>query len=484
MKPGLIRAAAGLFFVFPFLVLIFYFGRWSLGETSEWARALRNSFLQAGLSAVLSVALGFAGALGLNHWRRHAWTLKALFLLPNFIPPLFVMIAVFQILRPFPFGITGIVLVNTLINLGLCAVVIQSIMESKIAGWAELALIEGSGRLRFWTVCLKYLLKDLTYVGFFVFCICFSSLSIPLLAGRFNSTTLEALIYEKIRIGDNWNEVLGLAVLQSLVIFALGWWLRLPESPVTVQRRNLKLLRWRPGVLPALVSSLAILAELGITAPVGLRQIRAVGWAFFPLGSALAQSLWISLGVGALVLIFCGGICYSLPHRNFEKFLSAYVAPSAALTAFAFYILGWENSRAVTALALLCVFFPAVFRLYVAGTFRGLLKQIETARVLGAGPGLIFWSVTWPSTSTAMGLAAGLASFWAVGDFAVTGLLLGSGPPLAVLGKKLLESYRVEAAGFFVMLLLFLGLLSLILFWSLGYVLGERPLSRLRRLQN
>lgn len=482
MTSRVLRIGIGLFLLFPFLALLFNFDDWSLSDSTQIFKALKYSVIQSTWSAVFSVALGFVGAIGLNFWRRYSNFVRAIFLFPNLIPPLFVMISAFQIFKPFPFGLTGIVLVNTMINAGLCAVVIQSIMEEKIGGWAELAYIEGASRIHFMLVALKFLKRDLALVGFFVFCVCFSSLTIPLLAGKFDVASLEILIYEKLHFSENFGEIFGLAALQSVFIFLLGIALPAPQSGRTQQPRELHLLKWRWGSVPIFVISMLILFEVFITAPKGLDQIRIIGWGIFGAESAALRSLELGLLSGLSAFILCGAICYSLPHHRFEKFVLAYIAPSTALTAFSYFILDLQWPYVLTAAALTGLFLPVVFRLSVSSSFRGLTQEIEVAQVLGAGPNQIFWSITLPRCAKSFGIASGLVAFWAIGDFAVSGILMSDQVPLALLSKKLMESYRIEVASFFVLVLLILGCLLLFAFWSLGHVLSDRPISRLRRL--
>lgn len=479
--PTLVRWLVAIFLLFPFLSLIFFIGQLGLPPFEQILKAVEHSLLQAVPSAILSVVIGFFGAMGLAYWKRHERIIKIFFLLPNFIPVLFVMISVFLLIRPFPFGIPGIILVNTVINAGLCAVIIHSLMEEKIGGWSELALVEGASRWQFLKAIYQYLLRDLLWVGLFVFCVCFSSLNVPLLAGRFDVASLEVLIYESISLGESWNFILGLSVLQTSILFLMGMCFVLPQSENKNSHRNLSLLQWKWGVVPILVISTIILFEVLLYAPVGYQQLEAIQWSTLNPFPPLVESLIIGSAVGCMVFVLSCLICYSLPYSRFEKFLSAYMAPSTAVVAFSFYILDFESSRTLVVLALTLLFLPLVFRLNVSNHFRGIVGQIEVARVLGASSREIFWNISLPKCSKAIGLSAGLASFWAIGDFAVSGLLLGS-PTLATIGKKLMESYRVEAASLFVVTLLVVGAILLSIFWSIGNVLSEKPLSRLRRL--
>src|SRR5438445_2391727 len=120
-------------------------------DWGELGWAFKNSFLQAFFSALVSVIFGFWAALGLlsftNNNRRH-WRmiLEILCLLPNFLPPIFILLSTLNVVDPFPMGIPGIVFIHTLMNFGLVAVLLAGLIENKVGGVVELAYVEGASR--------------------------------------------------------------------------------------------------------------------------------------------------------------------------------------------------------------------------------------------------------------------------------------------------------------------------------------------------
>ncbi|MBO9668082.1 MAG: iron ABC transporter permease, partial [Bdellovibrio sp.] len=151
--------------------------------------AFKNSFLQAFLSATLSLFIGGWASLGILNFasgrgRKFRLGMEILCLLPNFLPPLFVLLAILNVVDPFPMGIIGISIVHTMMNFGLVAVLLAGVIENKVGGVAELSLVEGSGRLRFlFKGMLPMLKKDLWLLGLFIFVVSFGSFSVPLIVG-------------------------------------------------------------------------------------------------------------------------------------------------------------------------------------------------------------------------------------------------------------------------------------------------------------
>src|SRR5690606_17756883 len=126
---------------------------------------------------------------------------------------LFVLLACLKFFSPFPFGFAGIVLVHAVLNIGLAAVSIARVLDAKVGGWAELALIEGGSRGNFLAAVFSSVKRDIGIVFLFIFSICFASLTVPLVVGRFDALTTEVLIYEKIRVTGEWGQAFSLSIL-------------------------------------------------------------------------------------------------------------------------------------------------------------------------------------------------------------------------------------------------------------------------------
>jgi thiamine transport system permease protein len=482
---NLTRSALLLYLIFPFLILLFHFrlDHWPEGREFFWA--FKNSFLQALFSAVFSLVLGTWVAMGLvsfsdGYRRNYRMILEVLCLVPNFLPPLFTLLSLLNILDPFPMGIAGITIAHTFINFGLVAVMIANLVETKIGGLAELAYIEGAGRWQFFRQAFWPIMKrDLWLLGVFVFAVCFGSFSVPLIVGGGSGTTLEVLIYEKIRLSSNWSEAVILAIFQSAFVFGVSLLARQGGAVSADRHANLKIIRLFSGIAALLV--ITFFGFLGYFQGIveGVRQISA----FYEIQSALIWNFFGSLAMGALVGLLSFGsllvIAYCWPRPWFGRFLSGYVAPSTALCCFSFLILGpnesfWPFLKIPLAFNLLCL--GSLFRMGWDGTLRALEKQIDVARILGADAALIFQKVLLPQIAGRAALFAGVASVWACGDYAVSRIMAHRDLTLAMTTETLMSSYRLGMASLLSLSLVVCGVICFFLMIGVGRVVGRKPI--------
>ncbi|WP_413290043.1 ABC transporter permease [Bdellovibrio sp. HCB337] len=484
MSPrNLIRSALLLYLVFPFLFLIFQFNITVWPEWRELVWAFKNSFLQAFFSAFFSLALGIWVALGLicftEGFRRHyRMVLEVLCLLPNFLPPLFTLLSILNFVDPFPMGIIGIVIAHTVINFGLVGVMLANIIENKIGSLAELAYIEGASRWQFLRQAFWPVLKqDLFLLFLFVFAVCFGSFAIPLIVGGGKGTTMEVLIYEKIRLSSNWSEAVVLAVLQSAFIFAVSFFARRGGTTSSERIANLKILRMFSGIGVLLLIMAFCFVGYAQGVVDGFRQISA----FYELQSPLIWNFLGSLAIGTSVGLLSFGsllvIAYCWPKPWFEKFLAGYVAPSTALCCFAFLIMGtnesfWPFIKIPLAFNLLCL--ASLYRMGWDGVLRGLESQITIARTLGAQAPQIFKEVLLPQISQRAALFAGVAAVWACGDYSVSRILAHRDLSLAMMTETLMSSYRLGMATILSLSLVVCGVICFFIMMGVGRVLSRK----------
>lgn len=471
------RSLIVFFLLFPFLMLFSRIGEWLFPPAAEILHAFLFTCAQSFLSALLSVALGFWGAQGLIHWRRGQKLFQVLVLLPNVFPSLFVILAFLKLLDPFPFGLAGIVILHTAMNVGLCSIVIHQLFLQKIAGWAELALVEGANRFRFRLVVIQYLRRDLALLFIFIFAICFSSLAVPLIAGGYRGTTLEVLIFEKIRVSGKWGEALAVAAFQSAFLFSLSWILFRQKTLNIFRHTNLSMLRSRSGILiPLLVTALILMSQVRGCYE-GYRQIFRLGFYALDLPASFLGTFIVSFGTGLFTALLLLLICFGLPHKYYQRFLLGYVAPSSVLTGFAVLLVSNNLDFVSMIFAITLVQLPYFYRLQLSGIMESLENQIIVAKSLGASWNSIFFQVVFPQISSAVGYSAGLSALWASGDFAISSLVTNRASTAALVAKELMESYRLEAAGLVTLGIIFCGAFCWLMFWRLGYVLGAKPIS-------
>lgn len=463
-----LRASLVLFLLFPFLFLITQFPATQAPDWDELLWAFKNSFIQSLFSTFFSLVLGFWVALGLLFFsggpRQYGrLSLVVLCLLPNFLPPIFILLSILNVLDPFPMGISGIVIIHTLMNFGLVAVLLAGIIETKLGGMVELAYVEGASRWQFLRKGLFPILKkDLALLGLFIFIVCFGSFAVPLVVGGGKGTTVEVLIYEKIRLSNDWGNAVLLAFLQSSFIFALSFLASRGQGSYLKRYANLSLLRSGSGI--AVVIGLSILYLAGYLQGFvgGLSMLST----FYDLQSALIWNflgtMVIGLSVGILSYLGLLLIAYCWPKMWFEKFLNGYIAPSTSLACFSFLIVGSNEGFypfLKVAIALVLLNLNNLYRMGWDGDLQSYYPQVTVAYAMGASRNQIFKEILFPQLSNRAGLLAGIASIWACGDFAVSRILAHRDLSIAMMTETLMSSYRLNQAIVLSSLLIVSGLL-------------------------
>ena len=162
-----------VFFTYPIFYLLTYVGYW----TSPWEPALwlaiKATFLQASLSSLSCLALGFFAASGLL-WirleRKSFYFFAQLFaLLPGFIPPILVVTLSFGASQNMPLGLGGIVFFHSLMNIGIVAILLEKVLIDKTSRWSDLSLVEGVSFTRFFLQgIIKNLRSELSFIFIFL----------------------------------------------------------------------------------------------------------------------------------------------------------------------------------------------------------------------------------------------------------------------------------------------------------------------------
>lgn len=460
----LLRISLGLLLVSPYIVWLARIRVWDWPSLGEWLPVLGTSAKQALYSSILSMVAGFFLFGAAQAWtsaRAKKITELAL-LLPNMIPALFLVLSLLSWVTPwmaFPYGLGAVVVAHVLMNSGLVAVSLNRLVQSKLGGMAETAWTLGASRFLFWRkVAWPFLKSDLACIFLFVFGICFTSFSIPLVLGGQHMVTLEVAIFDTIRMEGRWDKAVILAACQSLFLLLLALSLPHPFWPPKPQRRPLSFLAFKS--LRLLVFLPALIVVLGWL--LGLSEaLRTELPSEFPIGEALITSLALGLLVGTLHLILFLLVAYVSPHAGLNKFLNGYLAPSPAITGFALLLLPGEGDIfdfLKLAVALTLISFPLLYRWIVHSALSGLFDQIVVARSLGSNWSMILFEVVWPQVAPQLLRASGLAALWACSDFAVSGIVAGDLNTLPLLMENLMGNYRFEAAQLMMFPLLIAGL--------------------------
>ena len=467
-----------VFLLFPYVFLFSKIGNLQTLDVPELWWALKNSFWQAGLSAVGSLLMGLWLALGFYRLQpslsfKLRKLLEVLLILPSLLPPLFVLLVTLNFVDPFPTGLIGVVLVHILMNVGLVALLRKNLIESKMKPLIEAAYVEGASRWLLVRSVAGMVKRDLVSVLIFVFVLCFASFSVPLIAGGGKATTLEILIYEKIRISGDWGQALGLSFVQLLLILMLTLLPFRSQKKLFGRGDEIPLLRSRSGALLLALYCLAPAFYFLVQSLLGWQQVFSIPGLWEQALSVIPFSLFFGLCVGFLIAGLLLLSAWGAPFPGLNRLISGVVSPSTALLGFSllfFFPNDEPYSQIKWILGFSYLIFATLYRWGWDQEVSGLQDQIQVAETMGASRRLIFTDVIAPQVLKPLGQAAGIASVWAMGDFALGKILMGQASSLSLLIESLMSSYRLQAALALMGLLILLGIFCFFFFWGIAYV--------------
>lgn len=467
----------------PFLFLIIHFPDLRIDDYSEFLWATKNTFLQATGSAFFSLIFGIWGALGLIHFSAPKYklirsVLEIICLAPNFLPTIFILLSLLSILEPYPIGLTGIIFIHSIINFGLVAVLLAGIIEKKIGKFSELALVEGASRVSFMKKVFFPLLKaDLIKLFFYVFAVCFTSFSIPLIIGGGKGTTIEVLIYENIRLNSNWGSAVALALLQSILILFLSYFIKIGQTQTSNQSSQFSLIQSVTGFL--MILFVGIILTVGYLEGVilGIGKVASLYGLQTEIIYNFFGSFMVALFLGILVYLFLIATSYVWKLDWFSKVIDGLLPPTTALTGFTFLILGsnegvWPYIK--IPVGLLLIIFPTVYRMGWSHFLNSFQRQNEVATILGSSNAETFRYILLPQISSRAGLLSGIAAIWAAGDFAMSRILGHKDITLGMMVDNLITTYRVDLGSFLSLGILLVSALVFITMIGVGYVISRK----------
>ena len=486
----------------PAVVFLFQIPHLRLPTSNEWFFVLLSTFAQAGLSALFALFFGILGAFGLCAFTQPLprkynplsflsqtglgqailnpinvptktgcqtkHVVELLCLLPAFLPPLVTVLAYINVSEwffRFPFSWSAVLSVHVLMNIGLSAVFISRLWSHHTGDLSAYAFLHGATKWLFLKKLLFFeLRKDMILLFLLVFSFCWTSFSVPLLVGGVSGQTIEVFIAEKLKVPEAWPEAMALFALQTVFLLTFFLFLYGKERPKITQEEEQKLylLPCWPWVIFPLFSPFLILS--GLVAPL-MRTFTNRVWADIwlikvDIISAYLQSLLVGLGVGLATFAGLSIVAYCLRDLFLRHFLLAYTSASTAFMGFAFLLLGTDSLGAVWlkwVFGLSLLFLPALYRLRGEQVLARLKEQDQVAQLMGASPKMIFRKIIHPQCQKAFWFLSGVASFWAIGDFAYSSIVAGDQSHLALLIQELLASYRLELATLLIWLLICTG---------------------------
>ncbi|MCY4513358.1 MAG: hypothetical protein OXB86_06695 [Bdellovibrionales bacterium] len=468
--------------LFPLIMFLFHLGMLCWPKGVEWLSSLFWTFIQASLSTGVVLLLALFGSRGLLWSYKKSWyfLLEGLCLVPCLIPSLLLVVSLIHITDwfiPFPFGLGALIFVQILTYTGLATVALSRVLVKEASALSEWAFLHGASTWLLLRVLAQTLLrKDIKTLAVLIFVSAWTSLSLPLLTAGGASISLEFYIYKQLQDPNLWPQAGALILLQTLFVFLLCLKGFSGKASFSLQKKAV------PPLLPSpffiLIPLLPVVFSLGGLFFIPNRKVITDFSQLTPLlVSAGKTSLLLGFGVGGLT--FGGLILMALSFSNIfgRKFVTSYLNPGTSLTGFAFLLIPfasgpWIELKWIAGLTLLT--FPFIYRFRGELSLEKLTSQVETARLCGADWGLMFRDILWPQCRGAFCLCAGLAGFWAAGDFAYT-LIVSQGKwNLALVVYDLFSSYRLELAILGSWLLLGICFLILLFWIGVGYVLDKK----------
>ncbi len=434
---------------------------------------------QSLLSAFFATGFGLIGALGVSGIKRLRSVLNLLILLPNFFPVLFVILISLRWIHPFPFGLAGIVFLHVLLNIGLVTYLVSEFIEFELTSISEIAEIYGISKLRFVFQILVPLSRPVLYQAFLtVFALSFSSFAIPLIVSGGRWLSLETSIYETIVRDGNWGLASGLALIQSLMLFIF----------VIFKPKRQGFVKSSVIFKPPFFAT-----RFFMILPIGVSLFFLFGWAvdlvqglglfqtLYSMKSGLYLEVFNSVFVGlatALTTFFLLWLSiWPLLSRFGSQVLNSVFAPSVALFGFAILFLsakldiGYEKLElSLLGISLAVIQFPFLLRMSWVESVQSIQDQVKLAQVFGATKSDIFWRITLPCLAPVAGSLAGLSVFWAVGDFALTKMIVQKHSTLGSLAMEMMSSYRLEGASWLFFIIFAIGMTFYVLLRGLGRV--------------
>lgn len=439
------------FFLFPYVSFLKFFN-WNISISgSELVWVLKNSFLQAFTAAGICVVLGFYFSLGLFQLPEKSRSIVArLVLIPQILPTLFSILIAFSILNPFPVGHIGVIFIFVLVNLGFSVYQITQAVQNKMGQLALISEIYGLKKSIFRRrILIPIIWPDLRLNFLFVFLFCFSSLSVPLVAGGGKGTNLEVLIYEKIFIEQNWDSAWLLMLLQTLLVFCISYFLLKTR---TYAQRDFRSHSYYNSRLAAVGLGVYIFGYLGyylfsvIDAGAGLDDVLLYRQDIL---NATINSFVVLAGVTAtcflLLMLWISDYAQGLRHNIVVHFISV----STVMVGFAFYIflpLSKRSDLIKIPLAFALLFFPILFRIFFAKRIEQLRSQIIAAKVFAVPLSRIAFDIVLKQLLKPLFFAAVLLMIWSLSDFAISRSVGTQSQTLGLISENFLTSYRLDAA--------------------------------------
>lgn len=477
-------------FLFPFVALFSIVGRGlyqdSLSQIDfgEFYWAFQNSLILGLVTATFVTAVGLFFAWGLQWLKSRNEALghliSWLLMIPIYLPPFFIILSFLYWLSFAPLGVFSSAFVLGLSYLGFAAVFFSAAFSERVGDLSEVGQVFGLSRWKFLRTVFPLLMPVLVAFFVFVFAGAFSSFSVPLVLGGGKGTTVEILVYEKVRISFDLKSAVVFSTLQSLFLALVTLKFPFEIGSVKTRRSSGDFLKSKVFVVPVLAYLTFVLGPWLIhpftEGQLALTQLNSAPGFMELFVNALLRSLQISF-VAAFVSFLFSLVCIYLWIRQRSLvFLRLMFPISVALLGLVGIILTdrFRTPLLIYVLLNLILIFPLLYRLFLWPGLSLLKDQFQAADVMGANSVQVLQMIALPQLAHGMATVVGMSFLWTLGDFALVRYFFPSGTTLTLLIENLMSSYRIQGAMTLGFCVLLVGGLVQWFLWRMANVLSPK----------
>ncbi|MEI7974204.1 MAG: hypothetical protein WCH11_07540, partial [Bdellovibrio sp.] len=311
-------------FLLPYILLGYpHLPAWM--DLPEVVLALRESFVQAILSVGLVFVFGGFLALGLfGIPQRVRKILEFLLFLPSLLPSLALILLFLRVIEDFPFGLWGIVMVQTFIYSGLFAVLLFHLLAEQGTCLLDLAELLAVSRWKFLWILFVSLRSQLGLLLLPIFGSVWSSFSLPFVLGGGKSRNLELVIYESLRWDENLSLASSMAWIQALFFGGIAFLiLKRGEGNLNLLRQKgftfSSYYRWRFFQILLIAYVAFFVGASFYPIPEALRKLRLLPQLSEVLAGKIVGTIGLSFGVGLMTFSIFTICILSLLLRGMER---------------------------------------------------------------------------------------------------------------------------------------------------------------------
>lgn len=442
-----------IFFLSPIVIILAYFRIHLEIPIDDFIFAFKNSATQSVATAVVCLLGSVLLVPGLsqikNKWLTSIMTAS---LLPSLLPSIFTILIVFSYFKNFPFGHSGIVLIFVITYFGFSTVALYNAYNALVDRYSGIIEIYNvSWWDRYFKLYVPLLKQDLVNIFLIIVLGCFSSLSVPLLAGGGRGANVELLIYESIYINGQWATASLVAIIQIILMLGLGFYLN--------QKNSLGSGQFASTVDKVKKFNLSFILFTLYIASYVLGYVFQVAKSFFKVNYqqlyfneftvALSNSLLLS--IFSISIFF--GLVIAIIYLNYIKARSQiimyFLLPSSTVVGFALYLLFAEKSSLTmevlkVSLGLNLIYCLALYKSYILPQFTSIQSQLDVSRIYGLNFITALKQVVLPQLKKSFFISGNILFIFSFCEFALIKAAGSQSLFSGVFIERLISTYRLE----------------------------------------